>query len=141
MRRGREFYSQNYDKVIELYNQGVEIKKIAEQLNMSYSAVYHWVKGLRKPEKGNIIKFIEFFKNNGPMPVAEIEAKFPKHNDIFHVAITRKMPIKRKMLSAKIGKYNTWYYIEGQEEELQKRIHILKEKVEEIQKKIQNKMV
>jgi biotin operon repressor len=136
MRKGREFYSKNYDKVIELYNQGTEIKKIAEQLGMSYSAVYHWVKGLRKPEKGNIIKFIEFLKSSGPMPIAEIEDKFPKHNDIFHVAIARKMPIKRKILQAKIGKYNTWYYLEGQEEELENKIKLLKEKIEEIQRKI-----
>ena len=57
MRKGREFYSQNYEKVIELHKKGMSVKDIASRLNMSYSAVYHWTRGLRKPEKGNLLNF------------------------------------------------------------------------------------
>jgi len=143
MRRGREFYSQNYQKVMELHGQGLSIKEIADKLGISYSAVYHWVKGLRKPEPGNLISFKKFLEKNGPTPVADIVVIFPKHNEIYHVAKSRGIDIQRYVIPKKVmnvGDYRTWYYLKGQENELKKRINELKEKYEKIVKRFSEKI-
>ena len=80
MRKGREFYSKNYDGAIDLYNKGLSVREIADKLKISYSCAYHWTKGLRRPEKGNLLEFEKFLKENGPTPVIDIKEKFPKHN-------------------------------------------------------------
>ncbi|MEM7819813.1 MAG: helix-turn-helix domain-containing protein [Candidatus Aenigmatarchaeota archaeon] len=136
MRRGREFYSKNYEKVLELYNQGKSIKEISNQLNISYSCVYHWIKGLRKPDIGNINLFIDFIKNNGPIPIMNIKEKFPKHNELFLTASRRGLPIKRFMLGRKFGEYSTWYLLEGQEELLKDRIEELFLKIREFKERL-----
>jgi len=136
LRKGREFYSQNYEKVMELHSKGMRAKEISEKLNISYSAVYHWIKGLRKPEAGNIVSFIEYFRANGPMPVVEIEKKFPKHNELFLVASRRGAKIKRYVMKRKYGSFSVWYLMEGQEEELNKRLDELFEKIKDVKDKL-----
>ncbi len=135
-RRGREFYSKNYDEAIDLYNMGLSIKEIAEKLKISYSCVYHWTKGLRKPEKGNLLEFEKFLKENGPTPVIDIKEEFPKHNELFLTASRRGMPIKRYVLSRKFGEFSTFYFISSQEEELKKRGKELLDKYKELSEKI-----
>lgn len=122
MRRGKEFYDKNYSKVMELHKQGLSVKEIASRLNISYSAVYHWVRGLRKPTAGNVTEFLQHLKEKGPVPAAEIKKKFPKHNELFLISAKRREPIKRYVLGRKFGEYGTWYFLEGQEELLQKRV-------------------
>src|SRR3989344_3307044 len=134
MRKGREFYSKNYEKAISLYDQGKEIKDIAEELNISYSAAYHWIKGLRKPDPGRMKEFEDFLKVNGPTSVVDIKEKFNKHNEIFLTAAKRKVPIKRLVLSKSLGEYSTWYYLPEQQEELKEKISELKEKIKKMQK-------
>ncbi len=136
MRRGREFYSKNYETVMELNKGGVSIKKIAEQTGLSYSAVYHWIKGLRKPEAGNLADFQSFLMENGPAAVIEIEKKFPKHNELFLTAARRAMPIKRFVMKRKFGGYGTWYFAGGHEERLRERVTELLEKYKEIRDNI-----
>lgn len=136
MRRGREFYSENFNKVIELHEQGFDVKQIAEKLGISYSCTYHWVKGLRKPDAGNINKFREYFEKNGPMPAIEVKEEFPKHNELFLTANKRGIMIKRCILPKKFKEYNTWYFLEGQEKELDKRVGELEGKVREIRERL-----
>ena len=138
MRRGREFYSKNYDKVMNLYKSGLPIKDIATQVGMSYSCVYHWIKGLRKPDTGNINDFEKFLLKTGPVPVAEVKERFPKHNEIFLTASRRGLMIKRYSLGRKFGEYSVWYFVPGQEDMLKKRIKELFAKYKEIRVKIAN---
>jgi predicted DNA-binding protein YlxM (UPF0122 family) len=138
VRRGREFYSRNYNEVIELYKKGLSTREIADRLGISYSCVYHWVRGLRKPESGNLMEFENFLKQNGPTPVIDIKERFPKHNEIFLTAIRRNVPIRRYRLSRKFGEFSTFYFISGQEGELKKRIKELTDKYKELRKKLVN---
>lgn len=73
MRRGKEFYSQNYKKALDLHERGIAIKDIAKTLGLSYSAVYSWVSKSRRPGKGALIKFKEVLRSRGPMPAALIK--------------------------------------------------------------------
>jgi predicted transcriptional regulator len=136
MRKGREFYSQNYDEVMRLHREGMSVNDISKKMNMSYSCVYHWVKGLRKPEKGNLVSFESFLRQNGPTPVAELKDKFPKHNDFFLTALRRNMQLKRCVLPRKYGFYSTWYFIEGQENLLSERVKDMLVKYREAKEKI-----
>lgn len=122
MRRGKEFYDRNYERAMQLHEEGKSVREIAEKLNISYSAVYHWVKGLRKPEAGNVTDFLSFLQQKGPLPAAELKNSFPKHNELFLISGKRGEPVKRYVLDRKFGEYSTWYFISGQEEVLRKRI-------------------
>lgn len=134
-RKGKEFYAQNYEKVLQLHKQGLSIDEIAKKLGLSYSAVYAWIKG-RKPAPGNLVEFQSFLEKNGPSPVAHVIVSFPKHNEIFHVATSRGLPIRRYKLKTALGDYQTWYYIKGQEKQLEKRINTLLKKHREVQKRM-----
>ncbi len=136
MRRGKEHYSQSYEKAVELYGKGVSIKDIAHQLGISYSAAYYWVKGLRKPEHGSVLQFRQFLEKNGPTPQITIKETFPKHNEIFLISLRRGVPVRRRMLKRKYGEFRTWYYLEGQEEELKKGLAELAEKYKKIIEKL-----
>ena len=136
MRRGREFYSENYSKAVELYKQGLSVKQISSDLGLSYSAVYHWVKGLRSPEKGNITDFLYYLKKNGPMPVVKLKANFPKHNELFLTAEHRGLGVRRHTMARKFGEYNTWYYLPGQEVLLKERLDELFEVITKVKEKL-----
>lgn len=138
MRRGREFYSKNYDKVMEMHRSGMSINDIANHLGLSYSCIYHWIKGLRKPDTGNVNDFEAFLAKRGPVPVAEVKERFPKHNEIFLTASRRGLSIKRYSLGRKFGEYSTWYFISGQEQELKKRLTALFAKYKEVKIKLAN---
>lgn len=136
MRRGREFYSKNYERVMELHNKGAGIKEIAERTGLSYSAVYHWVRGVRKPEAGNLNGFESFLRENGPAAAIEIKERFPKHNELFLTSARRSMPIKRFVMKRKFGEYGTWYFLDGQEERLKQRVAELLERYKEVRNNI-----
>jgi DNA-binding CsgD family transcriptional regulator len=136
IRRGREFYSQHYEKVIALYNSGKSASEIAKQLGISYSAVYHWTHGLRKPEAGNLLEFQKFLQENGPSPAFEVKKNFPKHNELFLTARRRGLPVKRKILRRRFGEYALWYYMECQEKQLEELISELMKKYKEVRQKL-----
>ncbi len=136
MRRGREFYSEKYDKAVELHNKGRSIKEIAAELNVSYSAAYHWIKGLRQPKTGNLTEFITYIEKSGPVPALVIKDEFPKHNELFLIAGKRGIDVRRHVMSKKLGEYRTWYYLPGQEEALQQRLDALFETIKKIAKKM-----
>jgi len=56
------------------------------------------------------------------MPVIEVEKKFAKHNELFLMANRRGLKVKRHILQRKFKQYATWYYLEGQEPLLEKRL-------------------
>ena len=132
IRKGREIYPEKYEQAVKLHESGMPIKEIAEKLSISYSCAYHWVKGLRKPEDGNITAFIALLRNNGPLPVVDIREKFPKHNELFLISSRRGLPIMRKILDRKLNDYNTWYFLHGQEKELDIRINQLYNKIKDV---------
>ncbi|MBI5061796.1 MAG: helix-turn-helix domain-containing protein [Candidatus Aenigmarchaeota archaeon] len=136
IRRGKEFYNENYKKVLALHKQGLSAAEIARQLGISYSCVYHWVKGIRKPNTGNVENFIGFLKKHGPSPAIEIKSVFPKHNELFLVAQQRKMPVKRRLLRRKFREYRTWYYLEGQEDAVKSMIKEMLEKYNRLRNKL-----
>ncbi len=140
MRRGREFYSRNYSMAMELHSKGASINEIAEQLNISYSAVYHWIRGIRKPETGNINAFEEFIAGHGPQAAADIKDKFPKHNEIFLTAVRRGSNLRRHAMGRKFGEYATWYFLPGQEGALKSRIGELLGKYRELRTKLAEMM-
>ena len=140
MRRGRQLYSKKYEEAVKLHGEGKSVNEIANQLDVSYSAAYHWVKGLRKPESGNLNEFEEYLKQKGPMPAVEIEKKFQKHNELFLMSSRRGMNIKRKTLPRKYAKYSTWYYVEGQEKMLDSRIEELFSKIKEAREKLRDSL-
>ncbi|MBI2584141.1 MAG: helix-turn-helix domain-containing protein [Candidatus Aenigmarchaeota archaeon] len=124
MRQGREIYSDKYEIAIKLYKEGIDIPEIAKRLGISYSAAYHWVKGIRKPDTGNIKEFELFLKDNGPANAADVKSRFPKHNEIFLTAKKRGIIIGRYEMKNKkfFGESATWYFLKGQEDELKARI-------------------
>ena len=136
MRRGRQLYSKKYDEAIKLHSEGMPINEIAAQLGISYSAAYHWIKGLRKPASGNINEFEKFLQESGPTAAVDIEKKFPKHNEIFLMSNRRGMKIKRQVLKRRFAGYATWYYIEGQESLLEKRIQELFDRIKIVKDKL-----
>lgn len=120
---------------MEMHKNGVGIRDIASKLNMSYSAVYHWVRGLRKPDHGNINEF-ESTIMNGPVAAAEINGRFPKHNELFLISAKRGLPIKRYSLGRRYGEYSAWYFAGGQEEKLKERLKEFFAKYKELRKKL-----
>lgn len=140
MRKGKEFYDQRFERAIKLHREGKSIVEISDLLKISYSAVYHWVKGLRKLKKGNVERFIEYLKLHGPTPAPEIP--FKKHNEIFLIAFKRGLPVKRDKINMRILKdYSTWYYLKGQEEILKKRKNELMKKFNRLRSKIINSRI
>jgi hypothetical protein len=135
-RRGKEAYAARYAEAMRLHGEGLSPQQIAERLGISYSAAYHWVKGLRAPKPGNVAAFIGHLEKNGPCPVAEVKEEFAKHNELFLIAARRAHPVKRFMIKKSYGDYATWYYLEGQDQELQKRVAALYEKVREVREKL-----
>ena len=140
MRRGRQLYGKKYEEALKLHSEGKGINEIAAQLGISYSAAYHWIKGLRKPDAGNLNAFENYLKNKGPMPVAEVEKNFPKHNELFLMANKRSMNIRRQVLKRKFGKYAIWYFIDGQEDQLKERLEELYAKIKDIKDVLRDKM-
>jgi DNA-binding transcriptional MerR regulator len=136
IRKGKEHYAKHYYNAISMHKEGLPVGEIASKLGISYSAVYHWVKEIRKPEAGNVSDFIGFLSKNGPMPVIDIENKFPKHNELFLIAVRRNLPVKRYMMQKKYGEYSTWYYMEGHEKQLEERLEQLMDKIKEVKEKI-----
>lgn len=132
MRRGREYYGRKYGEAIRLCSEGRSAQEIARELGVSYSAAYHWIKGIRKPSLGNVNAFVQFLHDNGPQPAEEIKDFFPKHNELFLIASRRGLPVKRAVLDRKLRDYSTWYFLEGQEELLRKRTGEMLEKITEI---------
>lgn len=126
-RAGREAYAEKYKRALELHAAGKSISEIAKELGVSYSAAYHWVKGLREPEAGNLRDFEAFLRSRGPVPAANVKEKFPKHNEIYHTASARGSSIRRHVLARAFGELATWYYVAGQEAELKSRIKALLE--------------
>lgn len=140
MRRGRQLYGKKYDEALKLHSEGKSINDIAAQLGVSYSAAYHWIKGLRKPEPGNINEFEKFLGENGPMPAIEIEKTFPKHNELFLMSNKRGMTIRRKVLKRRFAGYATWYYLDGQETLLEQRLQELFDKVKDVKEKLRDEV-
>ena len=137
MRKGREYYAQQYDKVMALHASGKSVKEIAAEMKISYSCVYHWVNELRqKPQTGALNDFVSFLQSNGPVPVIEIKQKFPKHNEFFLRARSRSLPVHRHMMQRKFGDYSIWYYLTGQEAALKARTAKFIEKYNETRKKL-----
>ena len=132
LRKGRETYGAKYDQAIKLHQEGLSPKQISEQLKISYSCAYHWVKGLRKPEQGNVSDFVELLRSSGPLPVVDVKNKFPKHNELFLIASRRGLPLARRVLDKKLFDYSVWYFLEGQEHELDNRINQLYEKMKNV---------
>ena len=128
-RTGREEYSEKYQRAIALHANGKSITEVAKELGISYSAAYHWVKGLRKPEAGNLRMFETLLRKAGPTPVVNVKEKFPKHNELYHTAAARGSPIHRHVLAQPraFGELATWYYLAGQEAELKTRVKALLE--------------
>lgn len=131
MRQGREIYSEKCEKALELHKQGKSVNEIAKELSVSYSAAYHWVRGLRKPEAGNVNEFIEFLRSSGPTAVLDVQERFPKHNELFLTASRRGLPLKRIVLGRKYREYSTWYLLCGQEIAAKQRIEQLFSKIKE----------
>ena len=135
MRRGKEFYTKSYPTAMELHKKGLSAKEIAAKLNISYSAVYHWVTKRRKPRDDNLTAFAKFLEANGPTPAAELK-DFPKHSELFLTARQRGLKIRRYKLPRKFGEYSLWYFLDGQESRLKSRIVYMAKKREELKKKI-----
>lgn len=140
MRRGRQLYSRKYEEAMKLHGDGKSVNEIAAQLGISYSAAYHWIKGLRKPEEGNLNVFEKHLQENGPLPAIEIAKTFPKHNELFLMSNKRSMKIKRRVLKRRYGDYATWYYLEGQEALLEERLAELFAKIEKVKGMLREKM-
>lgn len=138
MRRGREFYGKKYEQAMRMHGEGRSVQEIAKELKISYSAAYHWVKGLRKPDAGNVSAFESFLRERGPQPAAEIKDAFPKHNELFLIASRRGLPVKRLILGRQLKDYGVWYCLAGQEEELRSRTGEMLQKVKEIKGKLKD---
>ena len=140
MRQGRQAYPALYEKAVSLAAQGIAIKVIAAQLGVSYSACYHWIRGLRKPDDGNLNSFVDEIRQKGPLHAASME-KFPKHNELFLTASRRGMGIRRYMLPKKLGDYSTWYFVSGQEDKLKECVLELVKKYKELKQELLGRLL
>jgi transcriptional regulator with XRE-family HTH domain len=122
MRQGKESYSRKYEEALKLSEAGLSTKQVAEKLGVSFSAAYAWTKKGRKPEPGQLNEFADFLKENGPQPLLEVVKRFPKHSELFLTARQRRLPVARRKLPKIMGQYALWYYIKGQEPELEARM-------------------
>jgi hypothetical protein len=138
IRRGREFYGKKYEEAVSLYSQGKSAKEIAQSLGISYSAAYHWVKGIRKPCPGNVNDFIAFLESNGPSAAIHVMQKFPKHNEIFLIASRRGLPVNRVFLGKKYRELSMWYYLSGQGDALKKRIDDIQKKIDDLKNRLKS---
>lgn len=132
MRRGKELYSRKFEEAVKLHEQGIGTKEIAAKLGVSYSAAYSWTKKGRKPETGQLNDFVIFLQEGGPQPLIEVTKKFPKHSELFLSSRQRGLPVARYKLPKIMGSYTLWYYIKGQEAELDKRVKEVLAKREQI---------
>lgn len=126
---------------MKLYEGGMPVGDIAKKLGISYSCAYHWVRGIRKPDAGNPVEFVEFLQNRGPSPVLEVKAKFPKHNEVFLICSRRGLGVKRMYLGRKFLEYSTWYYLDGQESLLEQKIGEIMKKIESLKKNLKEIMI
>ncbi len=140
LRKGRQIYSAKYEEALKLHKEGKSVKEIAAELQVSYSAAYHWVKGLRKPEKGNVNEFYEYIKTDGPLPAAKVGERFKKHNELFLMANKRGLQIKRHVLQRKYGPYATWYYVDGQEQLLEERLEQLSQTIKKVKETLSSRL-
>ena len=136
VRRGKEFYARQYARAIELHQNGASVAAIAQQVHVSYSCAYHWVHELRKPDAGRVSEFESFLQANGPSAAIEVRERFPKHNELFLIASRRGRPLKRVALRRAYGEYGVWYYIIGQEAQLDERVAELFSKAKELKSRI-----
>jgi len=136
-RAGREAYSEKYKRALEMHKAGKSATEIASELGVSYSAAYHWIKGLRAPAEGNLRAFEAFLRENGPMPVVDVKEKFPKHNEMYHTASARGSLIRRHVLAQPraFGELATWYYLSDQEDALKSKIKALLDTLTKMKKK------
>ncbi len=141
IRKGKDFYTETYERALELHRQGIAVKEISKRLGISYSSVYSWFKSSRAPKRGSISQLTEFLQKNGPMPVVVVRELFPSHDDLYYSARKRGFDINRYNMSSKkvFGKASVWYYLSGQEEELKKRILGMIGKYKEIKEKLLRK--
>lgn len=140
MRQGKEVYSKKHEEAMRLFEEGFHPKEIAEKLGISFSAVYSWTVKGKKPRPGIVEEFEKFIQTNGPTPLIEIAKIFPKHSEIFLMAQRRGIPIARKKLTRNMGEYYIWYYLKGQEKELEERMEAVIKKRIELQEKILEKI-
>lgn len=136
MRRGREFYADKYEEAVKMHESGIPVNDIAKKLRISYSAAYHWIHGLRKPELGNVRSFESFLAKHGPTAVIDIKERFPKHNELFLTASRRGVSVRRRSVDKRYGEYATWYFLAGQEHQLEERTSELAKKYKELKEKI-----
>lgn len=136
LRKGKNFYVENYRKAIELYENGHSVKEISKILGVSYSACYSWIHKKKTPKKDLATRFYEFLKVKGPSPAIEIEKEFSKHSDIYLEAKSRGFKINRYKLPRILKGYSIWYYLEGQEEEMLNRVRDIINKREELKEKL-----
>ncbi len=136
MRKGREFYTNRYEEAVELHKSGKTIDEVSKKLNVSYSTAYHWIRGLRKPESGNLRAFESFLAKNGPTAVIDIKERFPKHNELFLTATRRGIAIRRRIIDRRYGEYATWYFIDGHEKQMEECLRELTKKYKELKEKI-----
>ncbi|MBI5332655.1 MAG: helix-turn-helix domain-containing protein [Candidatus Aenigmarchaeota archaeon] len=124
MRKRKDFYFQKYDRAVELHKTGKSIQNIAKELDLSYSAVYSWLNNGKRPEKDALNYFVDFLRKNGPMPAIFVKELFPSHDDLFHMAVKRGSELNRHLVKGRsvLKQSGVWYYIDGQEDELKKRV-------------------
>ncbi len=138
VRRGKEFYTEKVARAKELRSKGLSIKGIADELGVSYSAVYQWLRG-NEPKKSKLEEFADYLATNGPTPVAKVERAFPKHNDLYNLAPARGITIKRLVVERNFRggeNYGVWYFLPGQEKELINRVEKMLENFKIARKKI-----
>ncbi len=140
MRKTKEFYNEKYNEFLELREQGLSMSEIAKRLQISYSAVYAWIRG-RKPEESKVTKFIKFLRNNGPTPLAEIRKLFPKHSDIYLTAVQRGYKILKYTLPKKFGDYSIWYLLPEQEADLKREVEKFIKEFNRVKEKLSNEML
>lgn len=122
LRGGREQYAAKYEEALRLHAAGKSIRTIAAELGVSYSAAYHWIKGLRAPAPGQINEFIAMLRAEGPQSGLALAKRFPKHNELFLMASRRGLPVRRVWLGKVYKDLATWYYMEGQEAALETKV-------------------
>ena len=136
LRKGKNFYTENYNKALELWKKGYSIKDISKELGISYSTIYFWVSKRRVPKKDKVTEFYEFLKLHGPSSAIEIKNHFGKHSELYLTAKERGIEINRYKLPKILKGYSIWYYLDGQEEELINRVKDIINKREELKERL-----
>ena len=137
MKGNLESYRDKYEEFISLMEEGKSLSEISRILGVGKSTLHYWkTRGKRETALEKLEKFL---REKGPSPLYIVKEKFPKHSELYTKSRARGSKI-RKYDSGMKPPLRHWYYLEGQEKELGKRVSEIRKKIEKAKQAIKERL-